>query len=209
MEDRSDDFGITALARGYFHQAWWERHPTSDELLVFVRDLNPVPVIEQCVHDATLLVESPLTGEQLAELWACATDGYHDVTAEGRDGRQWFQRMIEIFTPKLDAAGVRVSTEGALDFRPEVTEPVTQIVRRFSITKNFLATPVDEQFMRQALEDLARAGLPELSLRFFISIAQTHDTPIPRDFYAEIKRASVPFGYGIFILQQLEYLITD
>ncbi|GAA4132875.1 hypothetical protein [Actinomadura keratinilytica] len=209
MEDRSDDFGITALARGYFHQAWWERHPTSDELLVFVRDLNPVPVIEQCVHDAALLVESPLTGEQLAALWASATDGYHGVTAEGRDGRQWFQRMIEILTPKLDAAGVRVSTEGAPDFRPEVTEPVARVVRRFSISRNFLGEPADEGFLRQALGDLVRAGLPELALRLFISVAQAHSTPIPRDFYAEIRQASVPFGYGVFFLERLEHLVTD
>ncbi|GLZ09954.1 hypothetical protein Acsp04_01890 [Actinomadura sp. NBRC 104425] len=209
MEDRSDDFGITALAGGYFHQAWWSRHPTSDELLMFVRDENPVPVIEQCVHDATLLAESPLTGEQLAALWTSATDGYHAVTAEGRDGRRWFQRMIEILTPKLDAAGVRVSAEGAQDFRPEVTEPVARVVRRFSIVTNFLGEPADEQFLRQALEDLIRAGLPELSLRFFLRFAVTHDAPIPKDFYAEIKRASVPFGYGAFIVERLEHLIID
>ncbi|MEU6039246.1 hypothetical protein ABZ801_27975 [Actinomadura sp. NPDC047616] len=209
MEERADDFGITALAAGRFHAVWWSRHPTSDEIIAqAVREESPVPVIEQDVHDATLLVESPLTGGQLAALWTSATDGYHDVTAEGRDGRQWFQRIIEILTPALDAAGVRVSTEGALDFRPEVADPVARVVRRFSITSNF-ARPVEEDFLRQALEDLVRAGLPELALRFFISLAQTHDTPITRDLYAEIERASVPFGYGVFILQRLEHLITD
>lgn len=208
MEDRSDDFGVTALAACYFIQMWWAHHSTSDELLMFVRDENPVPVIEQIVHDATLLAESPLTGDQLAALWTSAAGGYHDSRVEGRDGRQWFRRMIEVLTPKLDAAGVHVSTEGALEFRPGVTEPVARIVRRFSITRDFYE-PVDEEFLRQALGDLVGAGLPELALRFFISLAMTHETPISQDFHAEIGRASAPFGYGVFILQRLEFLMPE
>ncbi|MEU6039232.1 hypothetical protein ABZ801_27900 [Actinomadura sp. NPDC047616] len=206
VEDRSDDFGLTRLAAGEFVPGWWDRHASADALLRDVARRTPPEVLEQYVHDASSLVASPLTGAQLAALWTSATGGHHAPSVEGRDGRQWFARIAEILAPAVpDAAAF--DADAARDLRPEAVSGVVAVVRTLSVRRDLGAAPADERHLRRALVELAEGGFPELALRFFLSLAMEHLSPVPRSLYAEIRRVGAAFGYGPFIVERLEGVI--
>jgi hypothetical protein len=206
VEDRSDDFGVTRLAAGWFVQCWWAHYASADELLQDVARVAPPEVLQQHIRDASSLVASPLTGEQLAALWTSAASGYHAPSVDGLDGRQWFARMVEVFAPAVpDAAAF--DAEAARDLRPEVVAGVVAIVRTLSVSRDFGDVLLGERFLRGALVELAEGGFPELALRFYLRLAIVHLSPVSHSLYEDIKRVGAAFGYGPFIIERLERVI--
>lgn len=204
MQDRWHDFGITELA-SHFFQGWWRRGQSPEDVIAEARDGSGVSYCEHNVQDALLLVGSPLSGEQLTALWVSAAN--HDPTSYGMDGREWLLKIVDIMSPVLSDAGVRVSTEAFLDDRADAVRDVLDAIQCFSIAVNFSRNPVDESFLRDVLSDLARAGRPELTLRFLISAMITFQTEIDESVYRRLQEVSHHFDYDESVVERLEFLL--
>ncbi|MFF5265106.1 hypothetical protein ACFY4C_40000 [Actinomadura viridis] len=209
MHDRDDAFGLTALAGGSFVQMWWKYHDSATAVIEEIAREEDPSSLQQYVHDARLLADSPLSAERLETMWRSASDGYHGTSTEGIDGRTWFQRIIEIMEPVVTRAGLTVDTADALDHRPEVIAEVVAIARRLSVRRNFDGCPVDEDELRSILVELAESGRPELALRFFITLAANHHSEMDADLRDAVRRAGEHFGYGEFIVGQLDFLYEN
>ncbi|MFB4312844.1 hypothetical protein [Actinomadura sp. 21ATH] len=206
MHDRSDDFGLTVLAIGWFTPTWWTRYPSAPAVLEDIARNESAPSLQQYVCDARLLAGSSLTPRQLEEIWRSATAGHHAPSTEGIDGREWFERLISIMEPAVLKAGLSTAVEDEIERDDAVVRAVRKIVDRLSIRQNFERDPVEEPSLRTALSDLAADGRPELALRFLVRIAINHYARLDAALEAQIRQAGRRFGYGEFFFEQLDHL---
>ncbi|GAA3943909.1 hypothetical protein GCM10023085_27420 [Actinomadura viridis] len=209
MHDRDDDFGLTTVASGSFVQLWWKYHDSATAVIEEIAREEDPSSLQQYVHDARLLADSPLSAERLETLWRSATSGHHGTSTEGIDGRTWFRRIIEVMEPVVAAGGLTVDTADALDHRPEVIAEVVAIARRLTVRRNFFGDPVDEDELRSILVELAESGRPELALRFFVRFAVNHDSEMDADLQDAVRKAGRHFGYGEFLIERLDFLYKN
>lgn len=205
MRDVSNfDFGITGFASG-FHQDW--RHAGSAaEVLANLLGPHTNPHEVEALRTDALSMRSGLTSGEIETLWVEATgkNFWFGPDGDWPSGPGWLSAIIEI-------CDLWFQTHDWPDPQPGLGRDLADsvITEITAMTALLLERKDTGHVVIKALLRCVRECSPDLAFRWSLRIARKHHWPLERGQYERLVALGKQFGYGEFIVSDLEDLVEE
>jgi len=89
---------LRQFAGGYFHEDYDAEFSTVDEAIDRFREESSSDSIDVVVRELSSLLDSPLTEEDLDDLWINQLHANYDPREDGMTYREWFAHVRDLLT---------------------------------------------------------------------------------------------------------------
>jgi len=202
------NFGLSELA-GNAHQDW---HPdTARREIHRVADADapaqsPGTAAALLLEDALRLLHSPLSDETVTTLWVAVSDA-----ALRMDGRDWLRTVVDVCGERLRDVAPAYTPEvppartGAADtVLREIRETAPTVADR-AVSPDWHPLPAPE--VMAALEQVVAVVDPDLGFRLFLLALRVLSVPVARGQYERYEEIGAGFGYGPYLVDEVETLV--
>lgn len=188
------DFGLTRVAGG-FHQDWGHAGAAEDVALGSVGSSEGAAALG---HDASLLIDSPLSDGQIELLWVAATEENY-LFAPSESGRGLLRRFQTVSRDWQRTHG---------NARPE-TDPQWEAPElRDRVLSAIGAAPLSTE-LREVLGVCARTVSPELAFRFLLRLYVAGLVPLAPAVWTEYQEINAAFMLGDYVIESIEFLVEE
>ncbi|MCX4454466.1 hypothetical protein OOK58_20695 [Streptomyces sp. NBC_01728] len=200
-------FGLPELSRQFDGEwdAWrYEGTGTPREHVVrFVHaDAGLVPGVQAAVllEDATCLLDSPLTDEQITAVWRTASRRRYTSEDFDADGRTWLRQIAEVCRERLNEADPAY-TPGPRPPRTDLADAV--------LTEVQAAAPALGATGAALIGEVVTGADPDLGFRLLLRLLDAYEAPITEARYTRFERLADRLGCGEdYVRRELERRIT-
>lgn len=209
------DFGLSALA-SLFSGSWQYEgtvRENIERLVLADAGLAPGSQAAVLLDDVLRLRESPLSTETITTLWQAASNGGlgGGIDVEGRD---WLGQIADVcrerlreVAPAYEAAPIvpRAYPAGLTEqVRGELQEVAPALAAR---TVNSYDHETTGSTVTNALDQVVGLVDPDLGFRLFLRVLDGLSVPLTREQYGRYVSIGDAFGYGGYLVSEVEGLV--
>ncbi|MFE2578682.1 hypothetical protein [Streptomyces sp. NPDC059378] len=187
-------FGLTELSR-LFDAEWdagnYENPQVLRERVIGLAhaDNGLVPGVQAAVllDDVTILVDSPLTDEEITAVWRTASRRRHAGEEFDADGRTWLRRIAEVCRKRLKDVDPAY-TPGPRPPRADLADAVVAEIRA--------SAPALGATDAALIGDVVTQADPDLGFRLLLRLLDARGVSLDETEYSRFAWLAERFGYG-------------